>query len=188
MVQFLLGDSSTNQIKGVHESQDAYNTTWFCNMNQQKSCIEIMGPKWLELIRNSLFNVKAYTRQSKYKLLITTGYNITLKNSIIKFCRWRSEQKWENTFHETVLPVTSFSVPTWAPSHGGAQCHGKGLYDTSDQEMHLPRQICSEIKSSRQQCVASKQKPLTTSCKVPHIFLRSSCFSASSLLSFITCC
>ena len=46
----------------------------------------------------------------------------------------------------------------------------------------------SEIESSRHQRMASKQESFTTSCKVPHIFLLSSCFSASSLLSCITCC
>lgn len=149
-----------------------------------------MGPKWLDLIQNSLFNVKAHTRHSKYKLLITTGYDITLKNSIINFCRWRSEQKWGNTFHETFLSVTGFSVPTWPPSHGGAVCHGEmgsGCLTVVTKKC-ISRQIHGEIKSSRHQHKESKQKSFTTSCKVPHIFLLSSCFSASSLLSFITCC
>ena len=62
VVQFLLEDSSTNQIKAVHESQDSYITTWFSNMNQLKSCIE-WGPSDSIYLWHSLFNIKAYTRQ-----------------------------------------------------------------------------------------------------------------------------
>ena len=70
----------------------------------------------------------------------------------------RKYVSWDISFSDRILG------PYWPPSDGGAVCHGEGLYDTSDQEMHLPRQIHSEIKGSRHQHIESKQKPF-----IPHL-------------------